>query len=90
MDQYEVRKFPGWNHHIVTCMLAHYFLWHIKMRLEKKAPVITPSQLRLLLRAVLPMRTFDIEMTRWLVGWVQRRNHRAYLPHRKRHVEASG
>ncbi|MFH1156386.1 MAG: IS701 family transposase [Pseudomonadota bacterium] len=28
MDHYEVRKFPGWHHHILTCMLAHFFLWH--------------------------------------------------------------
>ncbi len=37
MDQYEVRKFTGWNHHILTSMLAHYFLWHTKVRLEKKS-----------------------------------------------------
>ncbi len=36
MDQYEVRKLPGWNHHILTCMLAHFFLWHLKIRLGKK------------------------------------------------------
>jgi len=33
MDQYEVRKFPGWHHHMLTCMLAHFFLWHLKIRL---------------------------------------------------------
>jgi SRSO17 transposase len=37
MDQYEVRKFSGWHHHILTCMLAHYFLWHLKIRLGKKS-----------------------------------------------------
>lgn len=37
MDQYEVRKFPGWHHHIMTCMLGHYFLWHLKIRLGKKS-----------------------------------------------------
>jgi SRSO17 transposase len=37
MDQYEVRKFTGWHHHILTSMLAHYFLWHLKVRLEKKS-----------------------------------------------------
>ena len=36
MDHYEVRKFPGWQHHMLTCMLAHFFLWHIKIRLGKK------------------------------------------------------
>ncbi len=36
MDQYEVRKFPGWVHHIMTSMLAHFFLWHIKLKLGEK------------------------------------------------------
>jgi SRSO17 transposase len=38
MDQYEVRKHRGWYHHIVTCMLAHFFLWHTQIRLGKKSP----------------------------------------------------
>ena len=37
MDHYEVRKFPGWHHHMLTCMLAHFFLWHQKIRLGKKS-----------------------------------------------------
>lgn len=37
MDHYEVRKFPGWVHHMMTCMLAHFFLWHLKLRLGKKS-----------------------------------------------------
>jgi SRSO17 transposase len=36
MDHYEVRKYTGWHHHILTCMLAHFFLWHLKIRLGKK------------------------------------------------------
>jgi len=36
MDHYEVRKYPGWNHHMLTCMLGHFFLWHIKIKLGKK------------------------------------------------------
>ena len=39
MDHYEVRKFMGWHHHILTCMLAHFFLWHLKIRLGKKSTV---------------------------------------------------
>jgi len=39
MDHYEVRKYPGCHHHIITCMLAHFFLWHLKIRLEKKSTV---------------------------------------------------
>jgi len=39
MDHYEVRKFKGWHHHMLTCMLAHFFLWHLKIRLGKKSTV---------------------------------------------------
>ena len=39
MDQYEVRKYQGWNHHILTCMLSHFFLWHLKIRLGKKSTI---------------------------------------------------
>jgi SRSO17 transposase len=39
MDHYEVRKYMGWHHHILTCMLAHFFLWHLKIRLGKKSTV---------------------------------------------------
>jgi SRSO17 transposase len=38
MDHYEVRKYPGWHHHMLTTMLAHFFLWHLKLRLGKKSP----------------------------------------------------
>jgi SRSO17 transposase len=31
MDHYEVRKYPGWHHHILTSMLSHFFLWHLKI-----------------------------------------------------------
>jgi SRSO17 transposase len=38
MDHYEVRKYPGWHHHMLTSILAHFFLWHLKIRLGKKSP----------------------------------------------------
>jgi len=37
MDHYAVRKYPGWHHHMLTTMLAHFFLWHLKLRLGKKS-----------------------------------------------------
>jgi SRSO17 transposase len=89
MDHYEVRTYLGWHHHMLTSMLAHFFLWHLKIRLGKKAPALTVSQLRVLLEVVLPKRTFTIEDILALVTWMQRRNHRAYLSHRKRR-EAEG
>jgi hypothetical protein len=38
MDHYEVRHSPGWHHHILTSMFAHFFLWHLKRRWGKKSP----------------------------------------------------
>ena len=38
MAHYEVRKYPGWHHHMLTTMLAHFFLWHLKLHLGKKSP----------------------------------------------------
>ena len=37
LAHYEVRQYPGWHHHMLTTMLAHFFLWRIKLRLGKKS-----------------------------------------------------
>jgi SRSO17 transposase len=39
MARYEVRKFRGWHHHILACMLGHFFLWHRQIRMGKKSRV---------------------------------------------------
>ena len=40
MGHYEVRKYPGWHHHMLLTTLAHFFLWHLKLRLGKKSPSV--------------------------------------------------
>jgi len=84
MDHYEVRKYTGWNRHMLTCMLAHFFLWHIKIELKEDAPSLTLPQIRLLLKAVLPLKTYSTQEMIELVRWIQIKNHKAYLSHRKR------
>jgi SRSO17 transposase len=37
LDHYEVRKYPGWRHHMLSCILAHFFLWHLRIRLGEKS-----------------------------------------------------
>ncbi len=86
MDHYEVRKFIGWHHHILTCLLAHFFLWHLKIRMGKKAPSITLSHLRVLLKLLLPMIKHTLETLIEQVVWIQNRNHRANLSHRRRQL----
>jgi hypothetical protein len=84
MDHYEVLKYMGWHHDILTCMMAHFFLWHLKIRMGKKAPSITLSQLRLLIKLLLPIKKQTVESLIKLVIWIQNRNHQAYLSLRKR------
>ncbi len=86
MDHYEVRKYTGWHHHMSVCMLAHFFLWHLKIKLEKKAPSITVAQIRCLFEVVLPLRPKDFNVVVEKIRWIQQRNHRAYLSHRKRRL----
>jgi SRSO17 transposase len=38
MDHYEIRKYAGWHHHMLTTILAHFFLWHLKRCLGKTSP----------------------------------------------------
>jgi len=35
LEHYEVRKYQGWRHHMLLCMLAHFFLWHILLLFKK-------------------------------------------------------
>ena len=37
MAHYEVRKYTGWQHHMLLTMLALFFLWHLKGRLGEKS-----------------------------------------------------
>jgi hypothetical protein len=37
LAHYEVRKYAGWQHHMLTGMLAHFFLWHLKIRVGEKS-----------------------------------------------------
>jgi len=44
------------------------------------------SQLRFLLMIILPMKRHTFETLVEQIIWIQRRNHRAYLSHRKKRL----
>jgi len=87
MEDYEVRSWQGWHHHMVMVMLAHHFLVWVRQQLYEKAPALTLNQVRLLLTSVLPKAVFDAERALFLVQYYQRRNHAAYLSHRRRKLK---
>ena len=35
MGDYEVRAWPGWQHHMTLVLLAHFFLVRVQVRLKK-------------------------------------------------------
>jgi SRSO17 transposase len=60
MAHYEVRKYAGWQHHMLLTMLAHFFLWHLKGRLGEKSTSTNGVAAPLVIRSrVAPAYLYD-------------------------------
>jgi len=61
MDQYEMRSWIGWHHHMLLVSLAHHFLVRLRIQFQELAPALTIYQVRSLLSSVLPSFVYDIQ-----------------------------
>lgn len=53
LGHYEVRSWTGWRHHMTLCVLALLFVVTEQVRMGKKSPAVTASQVRALFTELL-------------------------------------
>lgn len=86
LGDYQTRTWTGWHHHMTLCILAHFFLVRLRLKLKEEAPALTLPQTILLLQSILPLPDFDAALALDIVHYRQRRNLAAYRSHRKKRL----
>lgn len=85
LDEYEVRGWRGWHHHMTLTLLAMLFLIELQMSLKDKAPMVTLQDAREILQEILPKR----EITEKDLIEIIRRKHQQRFAARQSHLKKS-
>lgn len=59
LDQYQVRGWRGWHHHMTMTLLAMLFLLQLALKFRQKAPLLTLQDAREILEEFLPRKTYS-------------------------------
>lgn len=61
LDEYMVRSWGGWHHHLTMTLLALLFLLSLQVTLKERAPRLTINDIREILESVLPQKQLGLE-----------------------------
>lgn len=81
LDQYELRSWRGWHHHMTLCLLALYFLVLEQRRLSQSTPAITLQQSAEALGEILRNPDVDVEFLALKITRRLRRNEQTRIGH---------
>jgi SRSO17 transposase len=59
LDEYQVRGWRGWHHHMTLVIVAMLFLLELQLEFLPKAPLLTLRNVREILEVILPKREFS-------------------------------
>ena len=59
LDEYQVRGWRGWHHHMTLVLLAMLFLLELQLDWKPKAPLLTLRDVKEILEVTLPKREFS-------------------------------
>lgn len=80
MGHYECRSYQGWNRHMLFVMITHLFTTQIREIFKKKAIPLTMPMVVKLMQGIIVYTVINMKQ---IVCYHIRRNHCAYLSHRK-------
>jgi len=61
LDDYQVRGWCGWHHHMALVMMAMLFMLEEKIRHQNHLPLLSYPDIRILLSHFLPRRDITLE-----------------------------
>jgi SRSO17 transposase len=83
LDQYQVRGWTGWHHHMTMTLLAMLFLLQLTIQFQEKAPLLTLQDAREILETFLPRKSYSpMEFIELL-----QQKHQARLSARRSHAK---
>jgi SRSO17 transposase len=87
LDEYQLRSWQGWHHHITMTLIAMLFLLMLTIDMKGKASLLTIQDVRFILENVLPKKRFDSEEVIALLEEKHRQRLAARNSHTKKKIE---